>query len=356
MLHHTVISTLATKSTKNEIKEMLSKTPKQCEDFTLAVAKAHLATKITSNSLKALHKQVFKKIDKVAAPMYSLQGRMVEIVIGNDVFSAHANVLTSQCVFFQSLFTYNQLRDTQNDDIPPPPQELQRLYSSGSTDAASLNSNLPLDAGLVPSQSASKSNQRSSGAFPVQSDEQGNIRRVDLTGEVLPKHFQIVLRLMYGGAFVLEPADIGGILTCCDYLGANQVMEGIVLKLMGALTEADSRLDVRAIINLAQDLSKWELLAVCLLKRARWFVRAISDSSPQPYVKFSPETLGYLVDLCSMEFILGEKVEALYNNGSTWYKATVQVCNADGTYDLLYDDGDRSSNVQTSQMRKIDQD
>merc|ERR1719473_2256514 len=124
--------------------------------------------------------------------MYSLQGRMVEIVIGNDVFSAHANVLTSQCVFFQSLFTYNQLRDTQNDDIPPPPQELQRLYSSGSMDAASLNSNLPLDAGLVPSQSASKSNQRSSGAFPVQSDEQGNIRRVDLTGEVLPKHFQIV--------------------------------------------------------------------------------------------------------------------------------------------------------------------
>lgn len=56
----------------------------------------------------------------------------------------------------------------------------------------------------------------------------------------------------------------------------------------------------------------------------------------------------------SFDFAVGEKVEARFGGRSRWYKATVDVKNRDGTYDLLYADGDEERRVGSDLIRRID--
>jgi DUF971 family protein len=42
-------------------------------------------------------------------------------------------------------------------------------------------------------------------------------------------------------------------------------------------------------------------------------------------------------------FTLGERVEALYGSEDTWYAGKIQAVNADGTFGVLYDDGDEET-------------
>ena len=51
------------------------------------------------------------------------------------------------------------------------------------------------------------------------------------------------------------------------------------------------------------------------------------------------------------KYKVGDKVEALWKNKSTFYKGTVVMVNADGTYSINYDDGDKESNVKEENMR-----
>ncbi|CAB1107264.1 unnamed protein product [Ectocarpus sp. CCAP 1310/34] len=56
----------------------------------------------------------------------------------------------------------------------------------------------------------------------------------------------------------------------------------------------------------------------------------------------------------SMEFAEGDRVEARFGGRSRWYKATVERKNRDGTYCLIYADGDEERAVDKSLMRRID--
>ena len=56
----------------------------------------------------------------------------------------------------------------------------------------------------------------------------------------------------------------------------------------------------------------------------------------------------------SGDFVEGEKVEARFGGRSRWYKATVQKKNRDGSYHLLYVDGDEERAVEKYMIRKID--
>ncbi|CBJ31683.1 conserved unknown protein [Ectocarpus siliculosus] len=55
----------------------------------------------------------------------------------------------------------------------------------------------------------------------------------------------------------------------------------------------------------------------------------------------------------SMEFAEGDRVEARFGGRSRWYKATVERKNRDGTYWLIYADGDEERAVDKSLMRRI---
>lgn len=46
----------------------------------------------------------------------------------------------------------------------------------------------------------------------------------------------------------------------------------------------------------------------------------------------------------------GDKVEARWKGG-LWYKGAIAAVNADGTYDINYDDGDKESNVTEAYVR-----
>lgn len=54
------------------------------------------------------------------------------------------------------------------------------------------------------------------------------------------------------------------------------------------------------------------------------------------------------------DFEVGEKVEARYGGRSRWFKATVERKNRDGTFHLLYDDGDEERAVEKDLIRKLD--
>lgn len=56
----------------------------------------------------------------------------------------------------------------------------------------------------------------------------------------------------------------------------------------------------------------------------------------------------------SFDFAVGEKVEARFGGRSRWYKATVDVKNRDGTYDLIYADGDEERRVGSDLIRRVD--
>jgi len=51
-------------------------------------------------------------------------------------------------------------------------------------------------------------------------------------------------------------------------------------------------------------------------------------------------------------FRKGETIEALYKGGRKYYKGCISRVNVDGTYDILYDDGDRETKVAAEKIRK----
>lgn len=52
-------------------------------------------------------------------------------------------------------------------------------------------------------------------------------------------------------------------------------------------------------------------------------------------------------------FLEGDKVEARFGGRSRWFKATIERKNRDGTYHLLYADGDEEKSVEKQLVRKI---
>lgn len=48
---------------------------------------------------------------------------------------------------------------------------------------------------------------------------------------------------------------------------------------------------------------------------------------------------------------VGDKVDAHWKGGQVWWKATISKVNADGTYDVNFDDGDKESNVPAISIR-----
>lgn len=50
-------------------------------------------------------------------------------------------------------------------------------------------------------------------------------------------------------------------------------------------------------------------------------------------------------------FKVGDKVEAHWKGGQTWWKGSIAKVNADGTYNINYDDGDKESNLSAASVR-----
>ena len=50
----------------------------------------------------------------------------------------------------------------------------------------------------------------------------------------------------------------------------------------------------------------------------------------------------------------GTKVEAKYKGGSAWYKGVVTKEHADGSCDLLYDDGDTEPGVKPENIKSLE--
>jgi len=48
---------------------------------------------------------------------------------------------------------------------------------------------------------------------------------------------------------------------------------------------------------------------------------------------------------------VGEKVEAHWKGGQTWWKGAIAAVNADGTYNINFDDGDKEMNLGAASIR-----
>lgn len=48
---------------------------------------------------------------------------------------------------------------------------------------------------------------------------------------------------------------------------------------------------------------------------------------------------------------VGDKVEAHWKRGQTWWKGSIAAVNADGTYNINFDDGDKESNLAATSIR-----
>lgn len=48
---------------------------------------------------------------------------------------------------------------------------------------------------------------------------------------------------------------------------------------------------------------------------------------------------------------VGDKVEAHWKGGQTWWKGSIAAVNADGTYNINFDDGDKESNLAATSIR-----
>lgn len=76
-------------------------------------------------------------------------------------------------------------------------------------------------------------------------------------------------------------------------------------------------------------------------------IRAISTKDmSSPAIRLDAEDDG--------SFTAGEKVEARFGGRLRWFKATVERENRNGTYHLVYDDGDGESSVTKDLIRRID--
>ena len=52
-------------------------------------------------------------------------------------------------------------------------------------------------------------------------------------------------------------------------------------------------------------------------------------------------------------FARGDKVEARYGGKSKWYKGKIARVNANGTFDVTYDDGDSERGIRASMIRAV---
>ena len=53
-------------------------------------------------------------------------------------------------------------------------------------------------------------------------------------------------------------------------------------------------------------------------------------------------------------FVVGSRVDALYDDDFSYYPAVVRACHADGTFALDYTDGDKAERVPAASMRLRD--
>lgn len=82
-------------------------------------------------------------------------------------------------------------------------------------------------------------------------------------------------------------------------------------------------------------------------------IRGVTSASSQSRV-VDDGAAGALDRDANDEFRAGDKVEARFSRGSRWFLATVERKNRDGTYHLLYDDGDEERNVSNGFIRRIE--
>lgn len=52
-----------------------------------------------------------------------------------------------------------------------------------------------------------------------------------------------------------------------------------------------------------------------------------------------------------VKFKVGDKVDSHWKGGTVWWKATITKVNANGTYDVLFDDGDKESGIAAASVR-----
>ncbi|CAM9486376.1 unnamed protein product, partial [Sphacelaria rigidula] len=79
----------------------------------------------------------------------------------------------------------------------------------------------------------------------------------------------------------------------------------------------------------------------------RGLVRAANGASVDFHSSAVDDGLG--------EYATGDRVEARFGGRSRWFKATVERKNRDGTYHLVYADGDEERNVESSLIRRRDE-
>jgi len=94
-------------------------------------------------------------------------------------------------------------------------------------------------------------------------------------------------------------------------------------------------------------------------------IRQVVDQAPPPllseriHAKLEPAAKESSIKKIEIppklpEYSIGDHVEALFDNGSAWYGATIKSINASSseyTYSLRYDDGDEESNVPAKSIR-----
>lgn len=84
-------------------------------------------------------------------------------------------------------------------------------------------------------------------------------------------------------------------------------------------------------------------------------IRGLGMASTNSLVTTSSESNNTRIGSPSgSDFVVGEKVEARFGGRSRWFKATVDAKNRDGTYDLLYADGDEERRVAKELIRTVD--
>lgn len=73
------------------------------------------------------------------------------------------------------------------------------------------------------------------------------------------------------------------------------------------------------------------------------------DGDKESSVKESNIKLQEVVPVLSYK--VGDKVEAHWKGGQTWWKGTIATVNADGTYNINFDDGDKETNLAATSIR-----
>ena len=96
-------------------------------------------------------------------------------------------------------------------------------------------------------------------------------------------------------------------------------------------------------------------------KNRVWYSGYVSATNPDgtydivyddgDYEKSLPSELVRQQGAC--KFQIGDQVEAMYRKNHQWYPGYISAVNADGSYDVVYDDGDYEKNVPSEFARKV---